>query len=838
MKPVWPRAKEFSKYDVFNVRVKVMRLLPVYRRLDGDYEQFKEVVNAGHLLEGIDNEIDIDDDEAYVLAQSLWLEVTGSSVSKDEELFSFIEYLELIKSKAKGFAFQLAEMSSTTSESGKKLIGVIWQTATMRRNFELFGDFVGLDMMKRGINTLLWPYFSLAMYDEMKKVCIGCEGILCGEREDMYQFACNFMKVHSPGRLLSDVHAVAADGFFDQDLIQKLGFINAHFILDQWHLLDSGLVKIFGKSGYELLQGYLVKMVKSESEEDFQLTSELALQRLHNITPRNGALEAKLVDFVERRHTYASHLLAKIPGNRGLHGNACSEQNHWSVISHLNPGVAQGGNTYCEHPVTLIRDLLQRQKARVATTNQLLEGHSQKMRVELGRLRNEPQTWIVNNLLKAAAVLCLPIYERYKRAAERALNDLALDETINEHQTQIYVVRSARYDDAPSRIFKSKNERCVCNERLRELDMCAHEIKVRGGFESSYFLDRHFRRQRVRGSLVGWNESESDFIERLIGFEYEEMDSDRTPVPTMNSTKNDNIINQSSASMLPTKQGGGVKPLGKKQISNILSAVTGGYNSFNREQQFQISNLVLQLQDIMTVDNNQSETIPNTSNEFTIDVPTAMARSTQRKTRAKPMHEIQANVASKKIRKSIQALGLSQDVSGSSHTVQVNGNSSRNIHCGFCNQGHLVTNCPRRQCLKLNAYEYCLTTSNQQDMDNLRDRMKNTNVRTNDEKPPLHLIFGTIPSCLQTRNFVVHRISLLEGDTHDCIENRLFCITFLLCDGYEDVNWSNIWVMGKVMNMLITHKNKTKKYVFDETIHDQTGTSMQNNKVEISIASM
>jgi len=108
------------------------------------------VVNAGHLLDGIENEIDIDDDEAYELAQSLWLEVTGSSVSKDKELFSFIEYLELIKSKAKGFAFQLSEIPSNTSHLGKKLIGVIWQTATMRHNFELFGDFVGLDMMKRG----------------------------------------------------------------------------------------------------------------------------------------------------------------------------------------------------------------------------------------------------------------------------------------------------------------------------------------------------------------------------------------------------------------------------------------------------------------------------------------------------------------------------------------------------------------------------------------------------------------------------------------------------------------------------------------------------------------
>ena len=202
------------------------------------------------------------------------------------------------------------------------------------------------------------------------------------------------------------------------------------------------------------------------------------------------------------------------------------------------------------------------------------------------------------------------------------------------------------------------------------------------------------------------------------------------------------------------------------------------------------------------------------------------------------MHEIQANVASKKIRKSIQALGLSQDVSGATHTVQVNGNSSRNIHCSFCNQGHLVTNCPRRQGLKLNAYEYCLMTSNQQDMDNLRDRMKNTNVSKSVEKPPLHLIYGTIPPCLQTRNFVVHRISFLEGDLPDSIENRLFCISFLLIDGYEDVNWTNIWVMGKVMNMLITHKNKTKKYDFDKTINDHPGTLVQNNDFELSIASI
>ena len=39
---------------------------------------------------------------------------------------------------------------------------------------------------------------------------------------------------------------------------------------------------------------------------------------------------------------------------------------------------------------------------------------------------------------------------------------------------------------------------------------------------------------------------------------------------------------------------GGVKPLNKKQVSTILSAITGTYSSFSQEQQFEISNLVLQ----------------------------------------------------------------------------------------------------------------------------------------------------------------------------------------------------------------------------------------------------
>ncbi len=121
-----------------------MSLLPTYRNTNGEYERFKEVVNSDHLLNGNDNEFTVNNDEAYELAQSLWIEVMSSMEEKTEDaIFSFIEYLQLIQLCASGFVFKLASADSIESISPKKnLCGVLWQTATMRRNFELYGGYI------------------------------------------------------------------------------------------------------------------------------------------------------------------------------------------------------------------------------------------------------------------------------------------------------------------------------------------------------------------------------------------------------------------------------------------------------------------------------------------------------------------------------------------------------------------------------------------------------------------------------------------------------------------------------------------------------------------------
>ena len=85
----------------------------------------------------------------------------------------------------------------------------------MRRNYELFGSYISLNMTKRGINNPLWPYTSVTIYDEMMNLCLACEGIVCGEILDMYQFISSFLVDHSPGRRLPDVDIVSSNGFFN-----------------------------------------------------------------------------------------------------------------------------------------------------------------------------------------------------------------------------------------------------------------------------------------------------------------------------------------------------------------------------------------------------------------------------------------------------------------------------------------------------------------------------------------------------------------------------------------------------------------------------------------------
>ena len=134
---------------------------------------------------------------------------------------------------------------------------------------------------------------------------------------------------------------------------------------------------------------------------------------LHNQPEINGQLISIFEKFACSRIHYAEFCIAEIPGNRGRKGSPISESNHSSVLSYLNDGV-KGTNTYQEHPILLVRDLLTRQQTHVLLTNVRLHNSVQHMRLEQVRLKNQPDTIFIKDLRLAASKLNHESYLCYK----------------------------------------------------------------------------------------------------------------------------------------------------------------------------------------------------------------------------------------------------------------------------------------------------------------------------------------------------------------------------------------------------------------------------------------
>ena len=664
------------------------------------------------------------------------------------------------------------------------------------------------------------------MHDDTNHICIGLEGIVCGERFDMYFAQANFLKKHSPGRPLEFVKIVSGDGFFDQDLTYKLGFVKAQFIADQFHLIDSGLKKLFGLGAYTLLKDHLIKLVHALSKREFDQTLELALRLLQSQAKRNGEWEETLLMFAGRNNTYSNYKLALLPGNRGKHGSVACEANHSSVLSYLNNGI-RSSNNYTEQPILLIRDLLRRQQHHVVLTNKRLGGMMQNMAVEQAKLALEPQSAAIKDLIMASMTLNEPTYVRYKRNVGR-LHDYHLTSSKLDDGSTELAVQSNRHPDAPPRIFTHFNDRCKCRDRLSELDMCVHEILAKGGFTPYFFEPRHKQREMVFGSIDGWTAPPLTTIDNLIGYGAEIItectgDSIQTHSDDTNMSVNVDKFTGDNSDVIPVGQlpdsSNRIQPFSKKHVENVLNVVVGGYNRTSESKKYQISMLVLKMQELMTVDSVENNTVSR-KDGVTLSLPTKTAISTQPKSRPKPRHECSAIAASKKLKSSLQNMGMKQVVVGQEYDIVANG-KMRSRRCQFCKGGHNYTNCDRRQMYKLTAMEYMLSSSNNNITIGLKDRIKNSMPAVTREHAESKMMtsLSVIAVKMKNVNFIIHEAVVKPGSPKRQIESMDFCITFLSDNGEHWVGHSRVWVTGDVMVILVSHTNVKIKFVFDETIH-------------------
>ena len=154
----------------------------------------------------------------------------------------------------------------------KEIIGVVWMTGQMRCDLEDLGDYLMLDMMKKETNTSLFLYASIVLHRSDQSLCVACEALLLNESLPTYKFLCDATFNMAFKIKKEDVDIIAGDEFLDQDKIRNvLGFPNAKFIFDQFHLIQVNLRKKFaGTLLFELLQSQIYKWINSTTEKDFK----------------------------------------------------------------------------------------------------------------------------------------------------------------------------------------------------------------------------------------------------------------------------------------------------------------------------------------------------------------------------------------------------------------------------------------------------------------------------------------------------------------------------------------------------------------------------------------
>ena len=513
IQPMLPSQKLMDRKEFFYLRSKIEKALPHYEA-HPEYEAFSELMDDKDILDGLDNEFEIGDDEAMKLATDLWLEVLRDSDDRSDAIISMRQYMELISKHANGFVYSFA------LDDKQNANGLVWMTATMRRNIELYGFYWALDAMARRLNTWNWPYMSICFYNEHKKMCVGCEAMMCGERKDAYAFMIKFVLANVPLRTACSVLIFSGDGFFTQAMVIQFGFINGRYLRDWFHLFDSGLVDIFGEVPLTLLKGDLVQMIRADSEDHFDKAYSNAQLTLLQQPSRDGDLEAKLHKFASENAEYSQYQIDKMPGSRGLHGSSVSEQNHSSTLCHLNDGRSKD-NEYCEAPITYVKDLFGRQQKLISKMNSVLYDAKLQICIERENIQQDVDSWRKIQLLKALDCLCLPEYTRFKANLKIAEEDLLI-EVIDEK----YVITSITSLPKMSS-FESTDEKCnLCQEKIAFMCQCPHEIKLRGGFCKTDFMEMHMRRDRVTGSLSGWTRSTNFTSSELLSIDAEDIDSD------------------------------------------------------------------------------------------------------------------------------------------------------------------------------------------------------------------------------------------------------------------------------------------------------------------------
>lgn len=467
-----PNFVTWSSNECNNWKKKIERL---YKHMSPEQFQTQTAFESNFLSKNIQNMFKDDDGDAEytdIVSQQSRVELmkfyqdslnNGESDNKTQS--EIREWFERLKTRDPYFDYELMVNSEGT------IIGMVWMTGQMRRDLEENGSYLMLDFMKKEKNVILYPYTSTVMFRPSGQLCLASEGFFFTESTETYKFLCDATFRMSHKRTKADVYAVAGDEFLDQDKVNNtLGFVNARFLMDQFHLVQVNLCNKFsGAANFKQLEGFIYKWINALTQNEFEVRFTELLFQMGCLKCTSSEINA-VHNLYQKKDYFACYRLRSYKGTLSRKGNPGSESNHASVSKTLP------SNSLLEIPhMQMI--LTDRQK----TWNYEMKLKFQTEERQLNLLnRSAP-----NNMLKEASSctegmsLCLKGYEYFREQCELSI-ELEIKSTDSNGNITFN-------DDICCKL----GEECPCEYRQADMIQCCHEIKRYGKFDVGCF-DRRY----------------------------------------------------------------------------------------------------------------------------------------------------------------------------------------------------------------------------------------------------------------------------------------------------------------------------------------------------------
>ena len=317
LKPCFPKLAPITAKDLYNIRLKAKRLAP---RLKSSGQLQLATDSYNFTLKGIDDDDAIAVDQASRNAS----EMLALSLQESSSGWQLAHYLRKLREADSTFTFRIAYDPKGAPT------GVVWMTATMRAAFELFGEVLFLDAMKRKLNSLHWPYVGPVVIDGDKEIFVVAEGFVVGEHHEAYAWVLNSLFDMAPGCTREQVYVLYGDLFVDNAILDQCGMSDiTKVVWDHHHIRDAWKDKL--KNYFLNVDGAFDIMLYANNADKFNEAAAMAKRAVE------GNMEAtEFIDsYASVPEKFSRYCIREYLGNLERHGSSHAEQNHSSFVSRI-----------------------------------------------------------------------------------------------------------------------------------------------------------------------------------------------------------------------------------------------------------------------------------------------------------------------------------------------------------------------------------------------------------------------------------------------------------------------------------------------------------------------